>query len=338
MFSSRLSRRFRWPGMVVAAAACGAALLVPMSGVAEAQTGPTVTDQGATTVYYNGAQISGTLASPDVVIVSVNYGPVGGTQTSPEFGVQAGPGTNAPVAVTVSQLSPGTTYQYQWTIYDEVTGSFTEGPSGTFTTGALPTGAATPIVPPANPPGNGIYDDCGADAECLADINGVRAAQENLQPITLPTNWTSLTGAEQIFVFTNLERVSRGENPIPNLVNTYDDLIQTAIADDADPAIPPGITGGAIWSGFGSPLGAMLGWEYYDGPGGANLDCTTPTSPGCWGHRDNILNPDWNEMDAGAGTDSSGNPGQAALLYINPGTPPAANVVLTWASELPFLT
>jgi hypothetical protein len=81
----------------------------------------------------------------------------------------------------------------------------------------------------------------------------------------------------------NVGLVSRGEAPIPNLVNTYDNLVQAGLANDADPAIPAGVTGGAIWSGFASPLGAMLGWEYYDGPGGSNLDCTTPSSPGCWG-------------------------------------------------------
>src|ERR1700734_9458 len=152
------SYRYRWPGTAVVAAACGAVLLVPLSGVATAQAAPTITDQGATTVYYDGAQISGTLTSPD-----------------------------------------------QWTIYDEATGNSTTGPSGTFTTAAPPTGAPSPIVPPGNPPGNGIYDNCGSDAECLADINGVRAAQENLPPITLPTNWASLTGAEQIFIVTDLE-------------------------------------------------------------------------------------------------------------------------------------
>jgi hypothetical protein len=259
------------------------------------------------------------LTSPDQVIYNLSYGPAGGPQTSPVFGALGGPGTDVPAAVSLSQLAPSTTYSYQWTIYDEVTGNDTTGPSGTFTTTAPPTGAPGPIVPPANPPGNGIYNNCGPDAECLADINGVRAAQENLQPITLPANWTSLTGAEQIFVFTDLELVSRGEAPIPNLVSTYDNLVQAALTNDADPAIPAGLAGGSVWSGYASPLGAMLGWEYYDGPGGSNFDCTTPTSPGCWGHRDNLLGPNWNEMDAGAGTDSSGNPDQAALLYIDPG-------------------
>jgi len=314
------------------AAAC---VVGSLSGLAAAQT---VSDLGATTIYYDGAQISGTLTSPDPVIISLTYGPVSGSQTATPFGGPYGPGTNIPVLLNLSQLAPNTAYSYQWIIFDQSTSLTTTGPSGTFTTGALPTGGANPFVPPANPPTNGIYDNCGSDAECLADINGVRAAQENLQPITLPSNWASLTGAEQIFVFTNLERESRGIAPIPNLVNTYDAQVETGIATDADPVLPADVQSGSIWSGFGSVLGAFLGWLYYDGPGGSNLDCTSPAAAACWGHRDNVLNPAFNEMDAGAGTDNGGAPGEAALFWVDPSTPPAANVVLTWASEEPFLS
>jgi hypothetical protein len=82
-------------------------LLVPLSGVAAAQAAPTITDQGATTVYYDGAQISGTLTSPDQVIYNLTYGPVGGTQTSPMFGIVGGPGTNLPAGAggTVTTFS-----------------------------------------------------------------------------------------------------------------------------------------------------------------------------------------------------------------------------------------
>ena len=81
---------------------------------------------------------------------------------------------------------------------------------------------------------------------------------------------------------------------------------------------------------------------YDDGPGGENEDCTTPTSPGCWGHRDNILantnsfgNP--TEMDAGAGTDSGGSTDYAAIFVDNPKVTPPGNIVFTWAQEQPFL-
>ncbi len=59
-----------------------------------------------------------------------------------------------------------------------------------------------------------------------------------------------------------------------------------------DPAPP----GGYLFNSWGSifaldytPLGADFAWMYNDGWGGTNLDCSTPSAPGCWGHRDNIL-------------------------------------------------
>ena len=77
------------------------------------------------------------------------------------------------------------------------------------------------------------------------------------------------------------------------------------------------------------PLAAMYGWMYYDGPGGYNLDCTSPSDSGCWGHRDAILAGDVNVIDAGAGVDSQGSKGYAALLFVQGGAP--SGVVCTWA-------
>lgn len=332
----KFSRRYRLPGIVVIAALVGS-----LSGIAAAQDPPAITDQGASTIYYNGVHISGTLTSTDTLFATLNYGPV----DEPQVNLTAGgfdnpPGTDVPIAVVLSQLKPNTAYSYQWIIYDDAANSVITSPSATFTTTGPPEGPPNPLVPPANPKANGIYGGCGSDDECVADMNGVRADQENLQPITLPTNWASLAAAEQIFVFTNLERVSRGVAPIPNLVNTYDDQIQKGINIDNDPQLPPGTdfsASGTIWAGYPSVLGAFVVWMYYDGPGGADPDCTGP-SDGCWGHRDNILNADWNATDAGAGTDPRGNKGQAALFWIDPDAPAAENVVLTWADELQYLS
>lgn len=72
---------------------------------------------------------------------------------------------------------------------------------------------------------------------------------------------------------------------------------------------------------------------YYDGPGGSNLDCTSSSDSGCWGHRDAILAADVNKIDAGAGTDSQGMDGYAALLFAQDEEPSEAEVVLTWANE-----
>jgi hypothetical protein len=47
-------------------------------------------------------------------------------------------------------------------------------------------------------------------------INKARAA-EHVPPMVLPTNWTKLTVAEQLFVSADLERVGRGLPPYVGL-------------------------------------------------------------------------------------------------------------------------
>lgn len=200
--------------------------------------------------------------------------------------------------------------------------------------------ALGPIVPPKNPPSNGKQSYCTSREECLTIINNVRAEQEGLDPIMLPSNWHSLSATERLFTFMNLERVSRGLNPLNYLVNSYASEVKTAIANDADPYPPSSLhsSWASIWAGGNSmiPLAAMYGWMYYDGPGGFNLDCTSGNDSGCWGHRDAILDPGMNVMDAGVGKDSRGNDGLAAIFFVADGQP--SDVVLTWASEKSKLT
>ena len=60
------------------------------------------------------------------------------------------------------------------------------------------------------------------------------------------------------------------------------------------PAPPAGYQDTGWGSNFAqdsTPLGADFAWMYNDGYGGTNLDCTSPSDPACWGHRDNILGP-----------------------------------------------
>ncbi len=61
---------------------------------------------------------------------------------------------------------------------------------------------------------------------------------------------------------------------------------------NTDPLPPTGYLfnqAGSIFAQDDTPLGADFAWMYDDGYGGTNRDCTSPTDPGCWGHRDNIL-------------------------------------------------
>jgi hypothetical protein len=181
---------------------------------------------------------------------------------------------------------------------------------------ALGTGVsrAGGIVPPAEPPGNVspnpyFYASCGPGTSidnspsCIqSTVSAISNAGtlEGLGPMLLPANYAQMTPAQQVFVTTNLERVDRGLPPIAGMVDSLNGLAQQGVANGSDPgfqySFPSGghlASGGSNWAaGYASALGADYGWMYDDGPGGPNLDCQSPGAPGCWGHRNNILEPD----------------------------------------------
>ncbi|MDQ6784724.1 MAG: hypothetical protein M3063_15065 [Actinomycetota bacterium] len=353
--SSRRRRR----GASLRAATLGLVAVVamvaaPLSGSASADAAgaPVVTTGEPTTVYTTGAAVTATINPNGTdTLYQIAYGPAGGTLSSMTPNMDAGAGSSAvTVPVVLEGLSPNTAYSYQVSAFVNATGTAYAGNIVSFTTNRLPSGPAQPIVPPADPAANGIFDGtCATDATCVSDVNGVRAAQENLGPIALPTNWATLTPAEQLFVLTNLERTSRGEPAIPDLVNTYDASVQTGMLTDKDPLLAGVPAGSSIWGQGATPTAVMYGWMYADGlsttPGSGNVECTPTNSSGCWGHRNNILanatagsgNP--NEMDAVAGTDNNGQLSYAATFAVDPTPPPAGSpaLVYTWAAEQPFL-
>jgi hypothetical protein len=348
---SRMTRRLGLPGAVLLSSAALAIAMLPLGATPASATGTwTVTISGTSGATTTGILVNGTVdPAGNEGFAQVIYEPTGTplTENSPTAGLvifNAG-GTSQPVSFAVDQLTPNTSYTFAIQATEDDNDLITDSSPGTFTTTPVPTGPATPIDPPNDPPANGIFGQCSGDAACVNDMNGVRAAQENLSALTLPSNWSTLSGSEQEFVWTNLERTSRGEAAIPNLVNTYAAAVQTGLTNDADPDLGdvPGVSGaGSIWAGaFDTPLGAMYGWLYDDGPGGENEDCTTTDTSGCWGHRDNILanassfgNP--TEMDAGVGTDSGGSVDYDAIFAVNSNPTAPANIVFTWAEEQPF--
>ncbi|HLK45217.1 MAG TPA: hypothetical protein VKT18_04480 [Acidimicrobiales bacterium] len=136
----------------------------------------------------------------------------------------------------------------------------------------------------------------------LAAINTARR-REGLRPMLLPTNWYSLSIAEQLFVVADLERVARGLPPYLGLNVHLTADAQRAAVHDTDPTIAAGFPigtdkegydgmGGAWSSGF-SVLGADYFWMYDDGWGNGgvtyNLACTSSAAAGCWAHRDELL-------------------------------------------------
>jgi hypothetical protein len=338
---------------ILGSAAAIAIAMLPLATSPASATGTWTVTLGATSgVTTTGILVSGTVnPAGNEGFAQVIFEPIATpltTDSPTASGVEiynAGVTTPQPLTIAIDQLTPNTSYHYEIQATEDDNDLITDSSPGTFTTTAAPTGPGTPINPPSNPSSNGIFGDCSGDAACVSDMNGVRANQEQLAALSLPSNWSTLSGSEQEFVWANLERTSRGLAAIPNLVNTYSAAIQTGLTNDADPDLGsvPGVSAASsIWAGaFATPLGAMYGWLYDDGPGGENEDCTTTDMSGCWGHRDNILmnantfgNP--TEMDAGVGTDSSGSVDYDAIFDVNSNAPAPGNIVLTWAEEQPF--
>ncbi|MGH9089683.1 MAG: hypothetical protein ACRDYZ_16500 [Acidimicrobiales bacterium] len=136
---------------------------------------------------------------------------------------------------------------------------------------------------------------CTQDA--LRAIDAARAA-EGVGPMELPSNWSALTPAEQLFVVTDLERADRGLPPYAGLVATLQGSALQGAQAGADPAPSAPfryVSVSSIWAANSvNPLTADYEWMYADGWGGAdgetsNIDCTSPSTAGCWGHRDAIL-------------------------------------------------
>ena len=329
--------------------AVSGAILAVAATDAQASSPPTVSVSAPSSLTTTGALVDVSVDPGGVdTLYQVNYGPSCSQLTQSTGYMDAGSGTGAVEEPTaLSQLSPDTSYCYEAEVFQNGTQADVTTPTQTLTTTPNPSGPGTPIVTPQQPPANGFFSgNCDTDVRCLNDMNGVRAAQEGLPPLSLPTNWTSLTPKEQMFVAVNMERVSRGLSAIPVLVNTYDAQVTLGMQNDNDPdlsSVQTDWSSESIWAGGNATvLGAMYGWLYQDGYGVGNLDCTTPTAPGCWGHREAILdNPNGSlnpvEMDAIVGTDNNGAPSYAAAFTTNTQTP-AANILFTWAQEQPFLT
>jgi hypothetical protein len=137
------------------------------------------------------------------------------------------------------------------------------------------------------------YDNTpGCENAALAAIDNARS-QEALPSMVLPADWAELSGPEQLFVATNLERTARGLAPLSGMATALDQAAQSAATQNADPTAPadfPWSSWGGNWAGaVGSPLEAVYFWMYDDGPGSNNLDCMNGITSGCWGHRNNIL-------------------------------------------------
>jgi hypothetical protein len=161
-------------------------------------------------------------------------------------------------------------------------------------------------------------------AACVgAAIVDLDAARANLgqPPYLLPSDFTSLTPAEQGFVLADLDRVLYGLPPIPGMTAALSQDAAGGVQRDTDPrpTDPNFNYFTSNWAGgfYNMPL-AYEAWMYDDGPGSGNLDCTTSNPSGCWGHRHDIL---WSfdgtnplAMGVAVGNDPAGSAGYAMIL------------------------
>lgn len=117
-------------------------------------------------------------------------------------------------------------------------------------------------------------------------------AGEGYGPLALPSNYASLSIDQQLLAITNAERTVRGLPAFTGPVPSLDTAAQAGAENGTDPVGPSDTSWGSIWAGgWLTPLAADYGWMYADGPNAYNFDCPTAGSPGCWGHRNNILHP-----------------------------------------------
>ncbi len=195
----------------------------------------------------------------------------------------------------------------------------------------------------------------------LQAIDNARAI-EHLGPMTLPSNWYSLTTAQQLFVVADLERTARGLPPYLGINAALSAAAQRAAATGQDPAVAPGFAigtdpqgypamGGA-WSGGFSVLAADYMWMYDDGWGGSaaatsNVACTSARAAGCWAHRDELIgsDPGYNPgvglttstCEVGVGFAMVNGSGSFVDLIEKPASTPPA-MTFTWAANVvPYL-
>src|SRR5579862_6164678 len=266
----------------------------------------------------------------------------------PSFGVTSADRPTVPAPTTTTTAPPAPTTTTTAPPAPTTTTTAPPAPAPTTTTTPPPPPPPPPapaprrgILPPAEPSnvapspnflqscqGNTYDDSPGCVNATLSAIANARA-QEGLGPMALPSNWSQLNVADQIFVVTDLERTARGLPPLVGMTDALDQSAAQGAAAGQDPSPPSGYPAtewGSNWAGaVGNPLEADYYWMYDDGLGSSNIDCTQSNQSGCWGHRNNVLLDLSCQMCVmGTGYNSSGwqgDPSMAELLVDSRGQP-----------------
>ncbi len=150
----------------------------------------------------------------------------------------------------------------------------------------------------------------------------------------MPASFYGLSADRQLLILTDLDRLDYRITPVYGLNTNLTEAAQAGVAEHGDPRTP---TAGGPWRGFGSDwasTGALIAyylWMYDDGYGSSNRDCSSPSAPGCWGHRRVILGeavslPNPQLMGAATGA-AARNGGSALIVSDNGGT----SAYYTWS-------
>ena len=277
--------------------------------------------------------------SAGTVVMGASFDPTGDSDPPDKGGTSL-------AAVLAVTATPGA-LAYTWTQAQADLASGTLRPRGGLPSNASASHIADPPqTVPANPDFTHVCAPSGLDtsARCIQSaleaIDNARAA-EGVKAMVLPTDFASLTVAQQLFVAVNLERVDRGLPPFGGLTAGLNANAQRG-ADIANDPPDPGTDYDVVdteWAGGSSNgLDAVYGWMYDDGIGSGNLDCPKGGGAGCWGHRHGILD-DFGTVGTlvmGAALnrtsdtgDDKGGPSMAASLAIT--SRPVTGYTYTWA-------
>jgi hypothetical protein len=166
----------------------------------------------------------------------------------------------------------------------------------------------------------------------VAALDSARA-EIGLGPYALPANFATLSGAKQIFILTNLDRIAYGLPVITGITRALDSADESAMTADADPdptALLSGLSNYAWtsnWAGnWANASYAYYEWMYDDGFSGSetsNIDCSSATATGCWIHRRNVLafaDSGTLVLGVSVGTDRLGETSYATTLVWTPGS------------------
>lgn len=203
--------------------------------------------------------------------------------------------------------------------------------------------------PAANIPIGVLPSACERAPKGAACTGAVVAALDSargdlgLGPYVLPANFATLSGAQQILVLSNLDRIAYGLPPIVGISPTLSSADQSAMLSgvDPNPTRALGELATYAWTsnwagGWANAAYAYYEWMYDDGFGGAetsNVDCASAAASGCWVHRRNVLafaDSGTLALGVAVGTDSHGATSYATTLVWTPG-PTWTPYSYTWA-------